>query len=159
VNILSIFIVLALAVVLFYACKEKTTEPSGQGPISFSYHVSTCLGEVAKRSNFDSMIINPDSTFTYTFTNSLITDFSVTANCYLDSNRFVVSHNISNDTIVIAVTDTAGNYAECACVYMIYTKFDNLPNDHYVVRCKITYSHSNGFIIDPLYLVDVYRKK
>jgi hypothetical protein len=95
-----------------------------------------------------------DSVFTYLFDNNLLIDFSVTANCCPDSNRFSISQITGTDTIIISVADTAQNLCKCVCPYMIHVEFENLSKDHYVVRCR--QSNSQG-CLDPIYLADVYR--
>jgi len=136
----------AIAVFLFLSCKEKVTNPENEAP-SFSYISSKCLSFDLEKQSFPT-----DSSFTYSFRDSLLIDFSVEGNCCPDSNRFIVSQNISNDTIYISVQDTALNLCHCICPYQIHAGFSNLNEDHYVVYCKL-----NNAGDDPIHLVDVYR--
>ncbi len=132
-----------------FSCKEKTTNPPAQPPITFSYESSSCLRGLPKKSL-------ADSTFVYSFGDTLVLDFSVRANCCPDSNRFRVSWLLSGDTIVVAVADTAENLCRCWCPYMIHTEVAHLPNDHYVVRCTIDNYFSAQ---NPIHLVNVYRSR
>jgi hypothetical protein len=136
-------------IALLSSCTEKSTDPVTKAAPSFSYESSKCLAGLAKRSLFDSV-------FVYSFTDTLIIDFSVEANCCPDSNRFEVSWSTVSDTINVSVADTAQNLCRCDCPYLIHAAFANLPNDHYVVRCTI--DNYSG-VHNPIHLVDVYRKK
>ena len=142
----SIFI-LGFLILALLSCKDKATGPVDQ-PTSFSHLSSKCVTQgLAKGSR-------PDSIFTYSFTDKLLVDFSVQANCCPDSNRFAVSYAMSADTILISVADTAGNLCRCICTYMIHTEFGGLQRDRYVVRCRI----GTGQIYDdPIHLVQVFR--
>ena len=131
-----------------FSCKDKSTNTGTQPPISFSSQSSNCLSHGLSKSG------GLDSVFTYSFTQSLIIDFSVNANCCPDSNRFNISNIIGKDTLIISVADTARSLCYCNCLYMIHVEFGNLSNDHYVVRCRI--GNSQGYD-DPIHLVNVYR--
>ncbi len=141
-------IAVGLTALLCFSCKEKSANPETQAPGSFSYESSKCMRGVLQKASVS------DSVFTYTFSDKLIIDFSVTANCCPDSNRFSVSSTTGIDTIVVAVVDTAQNLCKCICPYMIHAEFGNLPNDHYVVHCTI--GNSQGYT-DPIHLVNVYK--
>jgi len=149
-RITAIVVTLGFIVFLCFSCKDKSTNPETQSTISFSSQSSKCLSHgLAKSSGLDSV-------FTYSFTQSLIIDFSVNANCCPDSNRFNISNIIRADTLIVSVADTARSLCHCICLYMIHVEFGNLPNDHYVVRCRI--GNSQGYD-DPIHLVNVYRRK
>jgi len=135
--------------ILCFSCKEKSANPENQGPVSVSFESSKCMGSVLGKTSAS------DSVFTYTFTDMLIIDFSVTGNCCPDSNRFSVSSIAGTDTILIAVIDTAQNLCRCLCRYMIHSEFANLPNDHYVVRCTIAPPDGES---EQIHCADVYRK-
>jgi hypothetical protein len=141
---------LVFVIVLLYSCKDKSSNPDSQTPVSLSYEATKCLAHgLAKGTELDSV-------FTYSFTTDLVIDFSVWANCCPDSNRFLVSYTISNDTILISVADTARSLCHCICPYMIHADFMDLSKDHYVVRCRIG---NNQVWDDPIHLVDVYRQR
>jgi hypothetical protein len=142
-------VTLGFIVILFFSCKDKSTNPATQSSISFSSQYSRCLSHGLSKSS------GIDSVFTYSFTQNLIIDFSVFANCCPDSNRFNITNIIGTDTLIISVADTARSQCNCICLYMIYVEFGNLSNDHYVVRCRI--GNSQGYD-DPIHLVNVYRK-
>jgi hypothetical protein len=76
-----------------------------------------------------------DSCFSYQFTQNLTADFCVWANCCPDSQRFELAHEIRNDTIFVAVADTAAHLCRCICKYAIHAEFTNLPRDRYVFWC------------------------
>lgn len=77
-----------------------------------------------------------DSCFSYKFIQDLVVDFCVSANCCPDSNRFQFKHEIRNDTIAVAVADTAANLCRCVCNYVIHAEFSDLPRDRYIFYCK-----------------------
>jgi hypothetical protein len=146
----TILIIFGFLVVLCLSCKEKATNPETQTPISFSSQYSKCLSHgLAKARGLDSL-------FTYTFVDSLVIDFSVNANCCPDSNRFIVTHSIGTDTLIISVADTARSLCNCICLYMIHASFGNLSKDNYTVRCRVGNSHGYD---DPIHLVNVNRKR
>ncbi len=142
----TMIIILGLCSVLYFSCKDKSTDPETQQSVAFSSQSSKCLSQGLPRHNYF------DSLFTYSFNDSLIIDFTVIANCCPDSNRFSISYNIRTDTLIISIADTAENLCDCICPYMIHTEFWNLPADHYIVRCNLQNYK------DPIYLVEVHRK-
>jgi hypothetical protein len=147
-KITAMIVTLGFIVFLCFSCKDKSTNPGTQSPISFSSQSSKCLSNgLSKNSGLDSV-------FTYSFTQNLIIDFSVNTNCCPDSNRFNISNIIGTDTLIVSVADTARSLCNCICLYMIHVEFGNLSNDHYVVRCRI--GNSQGYD-DPIHLVNVYR--
>ncbi len=91
-----------------------------------------------------------DSCFAYQFEDDLKLEFCVIANCCPDTNRFKLASEVRQDTIAIAVADTAARLCRCICPYLIRAEFRDLPEDHYVVACSFG---------DSLWLVQhVYRK-
>ena len=136
--------------VIFFACpscEQEATKPNTLPDQTFSFQSSKCLKELLKKALYD-------STFVYTFTDTLSIDFSVRANCCPDSNRFNVSWLLTQDTIKISVRDFIGEACLCTCQYMIHAALANLPENHYVVECFIDNS-SNG--PNPFHSVNVYR--
>lgn len=143
----SVFI-LGFAILIAFSCKDRSTNPEDQ-PVSFNYLSSKCVTQgLTKGTGLDSL-------FTYSFTDKLLVDFSVWANCCPDSNRFAVTYAMSADTIVISVADTARSLCRCICIYMIHTEFTGLQRDRYVVRCRIGNGQSYD---DPIHLVQVFRQ-
>lgn len=76
-----------------------------------------------------------DSCFSYQFAQTLVVDFCVSANCCPDSGRFDLTYEIRNDTIDVAVADTAANLCRCVCTYVIHAEFTGLRRDRYVFCC------------------------
>jgi hypothetical protein len=150
INFLKIFLLLGLCTLT--ACKEKSTEVFPTGIPSFSFEMSQCISSALGKG------VNtlPDSICTYSFSDYLILDFSAIGNCCPDSNRFVVNHQIKQDTILITVSDTARSMCYCMCLYMIHTEISNLPLDKYVIRCRLVNGES---YLDPMHLITVMRKK
>jgi hypothetical protein len=145
-NKIKMVFILGIVALLYFSCKEKTTEPNKD--ITFSSQYSNCLAHgLSKGSGLDSV-------FNYSFLGDLFVDFSVWANCCPDSNRFAVSYRIANDTIIISVADTARNLCHCTCPYMVHAEFLDLQQDHYVVRCRVG---NEGEYEDPIHLVEVNR--
>ena len=146
-GVISIAVVIAF---LFVSCKEKSADPGDQGPVTSSFQSSKCGGGGLLKT------MAKDSLFTYTFTDRLVIDFSLSGNCCPDSNRYSVSSVAGTDTIVIAVVDTAEHLCRCMCQYIIRSEFLNLPNDHYVVKCTLT----DPPLGEPIQMhrADVYRQ-
>lgn len=141
-----IYVFLSFIFFLFFSCSEKGTNPE-EGMIGFSFYSGKCGQDLQKKSGIQ------DSSFEYTFLDNLLIDLAVPGNCCPDSNRFIVSQNILNDTINISVEDTASNQCRCICNYHIYVQFNDLPENHYVVLCTLIGADNNN----PLYIADVYR--
>jgi hypothetical protein len=145
---MKIFIIfLGLIFLSYFSCNEKSV--NWEVDTTFSYRSSKCMTAYSLSSSMD-------SSFVYSFDDSLVIDFSVRANCCPDSDRFNVSYVFEEDTIINTVVDTAQNVCYCTCPYIIHEVFKNLPGNHYVVRCKLD-NYKGTF--DPIYLVDVYRKE
>ena len=160
-NTVNSKLILGLLVLVNISCKEKSTEiVNNQSPL-FSYSSSKCVSYTLNR--IDPYALNRDepydSSFSYTFTDKLIVDFSVPANCCPDSNRFIVSNTFNNDTLLIMVVDTAEYVCKCICTYLIRAVYENLTNDHYIVRCTLENKIAPYMNRDPLHLVNVYRLK
>jgi hypothetical protein len=140
---------IGLLLILNYSCTDKEINVLNSSTPAFSFHSSKCLLHGI------SSFTLADTGFTYTFTDKLVIDFSTRGNCCPDSDRFTATQRICDDTIIIAVTDTARNLCYCDCPYMIHTEIENLPHHHYVVRCEMTNWDST---MNPIHLVDVYRQ-
>jgi len=142
-------VITVIIMLLFLSCKEKSTDPQN-AEIAFSVSSSKCaLHGLAKGSILDSL-------FTYSFSNDLLIDFSVWSNCCPDSNRFIINQSSRADTLNVMVLDTAQHLCHCICPYVIHAEFQNLPNDHYVVRCVLQTPTGNPELA---HLVHVYRIK
>lgn len=140
--------ILTFILAVGFSCKNKSTNPESQA-VSFTYQTSSCISLVT---NIRSSV---DSIFTYTFTGPLVLDFSVSANCCPDSNRFVLSYAIPNDTIIVTVADTAQSLCRCVCTYMAHVVIAGLQQNRYVVRCTTVNLQGNESTI---HNVDVYRQ-
>lgn len=144
---------LLLCIFFAFDCKEQATKVTEEKEVSFAFSSSGCYitRKMAKEvsTSFDSLL-------SYSFTDKLIMDFSVLGNCCPDSNRFVVDCKVENDSIFVAVIDTAQNLCRCNCLYMIHVEILRLPLDKYVVRCSLRNEYN---IFDPIHLFIVNRKK
>lgn len=136
-----------LIILVLFSCDEKSV--NWESDTTFYYKSSKCMADYSLSSSMD-------SSFVYSFEDSLVIDFSVRANCCPDSDRFDISYVIRADTIIIAVADTAQNLCYCTCPYTVHTVFQNLEEEHHIICCTI--SNYQG-TIDPLYLVEVYRRE
>jgi len=79
--------------------------------------------------------ISGDSCFTYQYHDALILDFCASGNCCPDSNRFSFTHRVSQDTIVVTVSDTAAHLCRCICTYLLHVEIYNLDRDEYILLC------------------------
>ena len=140
----------AFVCLLGLSCQDRTTGLGPQPLISFTATSSKCLSHGSPRIN------GIDSAFTYTFTDSLVVNFTVIANCCPDSNRFSISQVAGSDTLIITVADTADNGCRCVCPYSIHSCFANLPNHRYVVRCILC---GTGGCDDPVFVETVLRRR
>jgi len=146
----SLKIFLVISIFFWVVCKDKSMEVGQTKIPSFSYKTSHCLSSAIPQRT----TVSSDSVFSYSFSDNLIMDFSSIGNCCPDSNRFVVGHEIRQDTIMITVADTAQNLCKCNCLYMIHTKVTGLLMNRYVVRCCLDQGQA---VIDPLHIVTVVR--
>ncbi len=139
--VLSVWIVCSL-----FSCALESTNPGNiEQNKNQLYQVPGCGGQSLSKS------IPGDTCFSYQFDTQLIVDFCVTGNCCPDSNRFNLSHEIINDTIMVAVQDTAANLCHCLCNYTIHAEFNDLALDHYIFQCRT----DEGVI---LYNEDLWRE-
>jgi hypothetical protein len=142
-------IYLGFIVFLFLSCEDKSTNPGNQSAVSFTSEYTKCLSHgLGKGSGLDSI-------FAYSFNDTLVLDFSVIANCCPDSNRFSVISLVGTDMILVSVADTMPSLCHCVCLYMTHAELINLPNDHYVVRCRLENSSGVG---ETIHLVHVNRE-
>lgn len=145
--------IVGLIILTSFSCKQNSTESLIDSVPSFSFRSSKCTGNVLLQRT------NNDSSFTYSFTDKLMIDFSVIANCCPDSNRFIVSNTFRDDTLLIMIVDTAEYVCRCLCPYFIHAEYENLLNEHYVVRCVFKNLAAPYLNRDPLHLVNVYRTR
>ena len=141
---------IGLVILLCLSCKDTSADLAERSPFAFSFQSSKCMNTLSVASS------NSDSLFLYSFTDTLVIDFSVVANCCPDSDRFSVAAIPGTDTIVVAVSDTAQSLCNCICPYMIHAEFANLPNDHYVVVCTLGQMQGERLRI---HIADVYRDR
>jgi hypothetical protein len=113
-------------------------------PGRISYQVPGCVKKIYL-----------DSCFSYTFQNTLRTDFCIYANCCPDSNRFSFEHDITADSIKLYVTDFEDNLCHCICNYNLHTSFIELPLDSYQF---VIYSRYKDSEFELLYSEKVYRR-
>ena len=120
------FIIISLiaSLILFNNC-DQTTGPGGD--INKIVQIPGCNSSALNKNSS----LN-DSCFTYQFRGSLIADFCVTGNCCPDKDRYSTKYNIINDTIFVAVTDTAERKCMCSCNYILHAEFYNLVYNHYL---------------------------
>ena len=142
-----------LVALLVVSCNQKSTESLIDSNPSFAFRPSKCAGPVLLKGSGN------DSSFTYTFADTLSMDFSVSANCCSDSDRFDVANTVGSDTLSITIIDTAAYGCRCNCLYFIHAELAYLPEDHYVVRCRFVDLAAPYLNRDPAYLVDVYRAR
>ena len=115
----SLILLVAIALV---AC-DKSTEPGSSAIVA--YQVPGCGGNaLGKR-------VVRDSCFSYDFRDALVVDFCTTANCCPDSNRFSILPRLTNDSIIVAIADTAPHNCRCMCPYYLHVEFRELPKDVY----------------------------
>jgi hypothetical protein len=124
---------LVCLILALLACSESTTTPKTE---SLIYQVGRCQGHQGTAA------LAEDSCFDAEFTQNLLINFCLVANCCPDTNRFALSTSINNDTISIVAVDTAGNLCSCDCDYKAHAEFQNLPLSQYLVLCSF-----NGSIV------------
>ena len=144
-------IVLGLLSLQAFSCKDRMTGPEAGTPIFYSWAASNCLSTVPYVRGGQGA---GDSVFFYTFADNLVLNFQIAANCCPDSNRFDVAAVAGSDTIVVTIGDTATGFCRCLCRYMIHVVYNNLPGDHYVVRCRVC---NNAGCDDSVYLERVVK--
>jgi hypothetical protein len=124
-------ILLAWLFINLLGCSEHTADSENHDkPITgVIFQIPGCEREGLQK------IISDDGCFSYTFEQDLAIDFCVSANCCPDSNRFEVTYNVHQDSIIVAVADTAARLCRCFCDYVIHAEFYDLPGDRYVFYC------------------------
>lgn len=113
-------------VIVYYSCSVNSPTKSEEKEIRFSAkQISGCIKLFKKGSN-------SDSSFTYSFTDTLKINFGIWGNCCPDSDRFVSNCKVKSDTIFIIVKDTAKNGCYCNCPYKIHLEMVGLTKDEYL---------------------------
>ncbi|MDZ7304709.1 MAG: hypothetical protein ONB44_21485 [candidate division KSB1 bacterium] len=125
------FILLSWAFLSMLSCaKQPTDSENEERPVRAELRqIPGCSGHGLTKAAF------ADSCFSYKFTQDLVVDFCVSANCCPDSNRFQFAYEVRHDTIAVAVADTAANLCRCICDYVIHAEFSDLPRDRYMFLC------------------------
>ncbi|HEY9166950.1 MAG TPA: hypothetical protein VIS48_12405 [Candidatus Kryptonia bacterium] len=123
------FALLLVSAGLLVTCNDKSSNPVDQTVVGSFHQIGGCGYSTTAR------VFAYDSCFAYEFKDTLITDFCLPGNCCPDSNRFVLSYEVRNDTIFVAASDTAENLCRCTCNYIFRAEFANLPLNHYVFHC------------------------
>jgi hypothetical protein len=119
--------VLVCLIFSLLACSESTTKPKTESHV---YQVGRCQHNMIKEAVAD------DSCFTATFAQDLVIGLCLVANCCPDTNRFELSTQIKNDTILIVAADTAASLCRCLCNYKVRAEFSNPPLSQYLVLCS-----------------------
>ena len=118
-NYIRTFVFIISGILIFNSCGEETSPEIK----TMLYQIPGCKGNSLSKS----MNAQIDSCFHYSFTETLEIEFCVSGNCCPDENRFVTTSKILNDSITIAITDTAENLCRCICNYIIHGEFESLP--------------------------------
>jgi hypothetical protein len=127
-NLHAFVLSLSIAMVMYSGCDKSVGPENDQARI---VQMPGCKsGQLGKSS------VSSDSCFTYQFHDALDVYFCASANCCPDSNRFLIEHEIRNDTILVTIADTAGHLCRCNCTYMLHAEFQNLPGDQYQFVCQ-----------------------
>ena len=118
-------ILLLVLVIGSVNCKKAITQSPDFRGIGDLIQLDGCArGALEKTSD-------ADSCFTWSFTENLIADFCVTANCCPDTDRFQLGYSIKAGAIHVMVQDTAQNLCRCICPYLIHAEFSELEKDSY----------------------------
>jgi len=125
-----ILFILFLAIFVNFRCSENSVKPQplDENVKITAYQIPGCLDDGLKMTGLDTC-------FTYDFGDTLKIEFCVNGNCCPDSNRFVTEVNLQNDTIFVAVTDTAKDGCYCICKYIVHLDVDGLQKDKYLFYC------------------------
>ena len=131
---------IVLAIILLplfsFACKSST-EPTMSTMLA--HQVGGCNSVLAKGTS-------GDSCFSYQFKEVFVADFCVLGNCCPDSNRFSFRHSVSQDTIIVTVSDTAAQSCRCMCSYLVHIELYDLTRNEYLLLC-VREDYSNQYII------------
>ena len=126
--VVAVFFWVSVAALLHSGCGKSVGPENDQ---TWIVQMPGCKsGQLGKSS------VSTDSCFTYQFHDALDVYFCATANCCPDTNRFLIKHEIRNDTILVTIADTAAHLCRCTCTYMLHAEFQNLPGDQYVFVCQ-----------------------
>lgn len=131
-NIVKISFGLIYSSFMIYSlcCSENNQIANSEKDIVFSaYQIPGCQDQytLTKKSE--------DSTFSYSFNDTLKVEFRVSGNCCPDSNRFIATNSIKNDTIYVTVNDTSINGCYCNCYYTMHMEITGLVKDKYFFYC------------------------
>lgn len=144
-NYIRILVYTISVLLIINSCGEETS-PEVKTVL---YQIPGCKGNSLSKS-FNAQL---DSCFHYSFAEKLEIEFCVSGNCCPDENRFVTTSKIVNDSIIIAVRDTAQHLCRCICNYIIHGEFESLPLNKYIVKCIMNTENKN----DVLYLMEVKK--
>lgn len=130
--------ILILVIVLGFviSCGKTGIEPGATTMVA--KQVGGCGGALGKSAAGDSCI-------SYIFKDILQVDFCMAGNCCPDSDRFSFTHKVSQDTILIVVSDTAAHLCRCSCAYLLHAEVYNLDRNEYVLICART-DYSSRYI-------------
>jgi hypothetical protein len=127
-NVTPFFILLSLFV--FSCTINNSSEPQDETITFNAYQVGGC-----NKSSLRKVEVS-DSSFSFTFNDTLKINFALMANCCPESRNFIVEHTIKSDTIWVSVTDNAENLCRCVCNYTIHLDLIGLSNDKYFFFCN-----------------------
>jgi len=122
------FLVIVISMLVFIGnCSNDTVAPK---PTVVLQQVSGC--------HYNQALAPPnpeDSCFSWQYSSYLSVAFCVVGNCCPDHDRFSLAYSIDNDSISIAVADTAAELCQCTCPFLIRAEFHDLPLNQYAVVC------------------------
>lgn len=130
---------------VFISCADTSTDNSKTVQVNL-YQVGGCKSHSLPK------VSSSDTSFSYSFTDTLVVDFWAFGGCNTRPNLFALSYNIQDDTIFVTAIDTVLG-SKCLCRYLIQAEFANLPLDHYVFYGIVPGNES----VLPTYIEDVYK--
>ncbi len=139
------FILFTLLLAILWSCKQDNiplTAKAGQPHFSAVQAAGCYHGPLADKTS-------SETCFDYSFKDTLKVIFCLPANCCPDSNRFDFTLGLSNDTINLAIQDTAADLCDCICTYRIFANVSGLNKEHYLFNC---------FYRDSLYYSEKLRR-
>jgi len=119
-TIARVLLVIIISLSVYSGCDNSVT--SGPNPDPSLRQLPGCIKKTGDN----------DSCFTYAFAENLVADFCVGGNCCPDHDRYLLTKQIISDTIIVSVTDTAGNLCHCMCNYIVHSEFTSLPLNSYL---------------------------
>ncbi len=147
-----VFLFITVLFTVFQCTQVETFPPSDKDVTATAYQIPGCLSGGLNKLQTDSLT---SGCFTYSFADTLSLNFCVYGNCCPDSNRFVTDVKLKNDTIFVAVSDTAREGCYCFCQYEIHLDITGLHGNEYLFYCDYKPSASG---IDTLKYREAVRR-